>query len=187
MNKLEAIEFVKKHTQNQNLVKHMLAVGSAMKGLAEHFGQDSQKWEVAGIVHDADYEMFKDDVDKHPSLVFDWLKEEEVEEDIIDAVKAHAWRFSEIAKEPENNFEWSIYCCDELTGFIIAVTLIRPSKKIADVTTADVLKKWSKKDFAKGVLRENIELCQEKLNLSLEEFISICLKSMQEISSDLGL
>jgi predicted hydrolase (HD superfamily) len=190
MNKEEAIQFVKKHTKNKNLMKHMLAVGACMKGLAQHFGEsedNQKKWEVAGIVHDADYELLKDDGDKHPSLVFDWLEEEGVEQSIIDAVKAHAWGYSPICKEPESNMEWSIYCCDELTGFIIAVTLIRPTKKLADVEVEHILKKWPKKDFAKGVIRESIELCKDKLRIELEDFIKICLKSMKAISLELGL
>jgi len=190
MNRQQAINFVKKHTTNPNLIKHMLAVGACMRSLAIYFGKDKneqEKWEVAGIVHDADYETLKDDGDKHPSLVFDWLEEMGVEESIINAVKAHAWGFSPICKQPENHMEWSIYCCDELTGFIIAVTLIRPSKKIADVSVKDVLKKWGKKDFAKGVIRENIEICQEKLDISLEKFIEICLGALQTIADDLGL
>ncbi len=190
MNKQQAIEFSKKYTKNKNLIKHMLAVGACMRGLAIHFGEseaEQEKWEVAGIVHDADYETLKDDGDKHPSLVFGWLEEEGVEESIINAVKAHAWGFSPICKEPSNNMEGSIYCCDELTGLIIAVALVRPSRKLADVDVSSVMKKWHKKDFAAGVIRENTELCEKKMGIKLEDFIDICIKSLQSISDDLGL
>jgi uncharacterized protein len=83
--------------------------------------------------------------------------------------------------------EWSMFCADHLTGLIIAVTLVRPSRKIADVTVEDILKKWNKKDFARGTKRENIAMCEEKLGIKLNDFIEICLKSMQGIDKDLGL
>jgi predicted hydrolase (HD superfamily) len=88
---------------------------------------------------------------------------------------------------PKTPLEWAIYTSDELTGFIVAVTLIRPSKKIADVTVENVLSKWDKKDFAKGVNRNQIELCEEKLGIKLPDFIQIVLDSMKNISSELGL
>jgi predicted hydrolase (HD superfamily) len=83
--------------------------------------------------------------------------------------------------------EWSLYCCDELTGFIVAVALVRPDKKLASVTVDSVLKKWGEKAFAAGVKREQIEECEDRLGIPLKEFIEICLQAMQGISKDLGL
>ena len=80
-----------------------------------------------------------------------------------------------------------MYCCDELTGLIVAVALVRPEKKLSFVTVENVLKKWPEKSFAKGVSREQISLCEEKLGIPLNQFIEIVLKSMQGISSELGL
>jgi putative nucleotidyltransferase with HDIG domain len=188
MNKQEAIKLVNEMTVNKNLVKHMLAVGACMRALAEHFEEDGDLWEVAGIVHDADYEQFaKTDPKKHPSVIFEILGKVGADQRIVDAVKAHAWGHSELSKKPENNMEWSIYCCDELTGLITAVALTRPSKKLADVEVKSVRKKWKKKDFAAGVARENIEMCEQELGIPLDEFIGICLQAMQGISGELGL
>lgn len=180
----EAYQLVTTWTQNKNLIKHMLAVEVAMKGLAEHFKEDENLWRLIGLIHDADYDKYPTE---HPRKVIEELEKRNEDRVIIDAIKAHAWKYNGMDREPQNNLEWSIYCCDELTGLIVAVTLIRPEKKLSGVTVENVLSKWTKKDFAKGVERENIELCEEKLGIKLPDFIQIVLKSMQSISSDLGL
>ncbi|NMC36208.1 HDIG domain-containing protein [Candidatus Beckwithbacteria bacterium] len=187
MNRQEALDFVNSTTSNKNLVKHMLAVGACMKALARYFNEDEEMWEVAGIVHDGDYEMFKDTPEKHPSKIVEMLEEKGVDPKIIKASLRHGWGWKADISEPETNMEWSLYACDELTGLITAVTLVRPSKKLADVKVEDVLKKWGKKDFAKGALRENIDFCEPKLGIKREDFIAICLKAMQGISNELGL
>lgn len=188
MDKKQALDLIKSTTKNHNLIKHMLAVGACMKTLAGYFGEDKDLWEIAGIVHDADYDMFaKTDPKKHPSKVFDWLEEKKANPKIIQAVKAHAWGWRDDLPEPKTKMDWSLYCCDELTGFIIAVALVRPEKKLNLVFVENILKKWNKKDFAKGVHREQIELCQEKLGIKLEEFIRINLEAMQGVAVDLGL
>lgn len=180
----EAFSLVTTWTQNKNLIKHMLAVEAAMGGLAKHFGEDENLWKVIGLLHDADYEKYPD---KHPQVLIDELVKRNEDQKIIDAIRAHAWKYNGMDREPQNNLEWSIYCCDELTGLIVAVTLIRPEKKLSAVTVENVISKWQKKDFAKGVERENIELCEEKLGIKLNDFIQIVLTSMQSIASDLGL
>ena len=83
--------------------------------------------------------------------------------------------------------QWALYCCDELTGFIVAVTLIRPEKKLLRVATENVLSKWKEKSFAAGVHREQVELCEEKLGIPLNEFVTITLTAMQDNAEDLGL
>lgn len=180
----EAFSLVTTWTQNKNLIKHMLAVEAAMGGLAKHFGEDENLWKVIGLLHDADYEKYPD---KHPQVLIDELVKRNEGQKIIDAIRAHAWKYNGMDREPQNNLEWSIYCCDELTGLIVAVTLIRPEKKLAAVTVENVISKWQKKDFAKGVERENIELCEEKLGIKLNDFIQIVLTSMQGISNEIGL
>lgn len=184
MTRDETLQLVTSWTTNKNLIKHMLAVEATMTDLAKHFREDENLWGIVGLLHDADYEKYPNE---HPKVLLKTLEKNKEDQRIIDAVKAHAWKYNGMDREPQNKLEWSIYCCDELTGLIIAVTLIRPTKKIKDVTVDDILKKWHKKDFAKGVERENIELCEEKLGIKLNDFIDITLKSMQSISSDLGL
>ena len=183
----EALTLVTNWTENKNLVKHMLAVESAMRGLALKLQIPNDKlqiWERAGLLHDADYDKYPD---RHPLVLIEELEKRNEPIEIIDAIKAHAWGYREGLAEPKNNLEWSLYCCDELTGLITAVTLVRPEKSLSVVTVDNVLSKWKKLDFAKGVNRDQIGLCEEKLGIRLPEFIEIVLKSMQSISSDLGL
>lgn len=184
----EAFNLVTTWTENKNLVKHMIAVESAMGGLWQKLGNkdtsDESVWKIAGLLHDADYDKYPDE---HPKKIIEELENRGEPQEIIDAIKAHAWGYREGFAEPKNNLEWSLYCCDELTGLIIAVTLVRPEKSLSVVTVDNVLSKWKKLDFAKGVERKNIEMCEEKLGIKLPEFIEIVLKSMQSISKDLGL
>lgn len=184
MTRNEVLTLVTSWTQSKNLIKHMFAVEVAMGGLAKHFNEDEDLWKVIGFIHDADYEKHPD---KHPEELIKILKSKNEREEIINAIETHAWKYNGFDKEPKTKLEWSLYCCDELTGLIVAVTLIRPTKKIKDVTVEDVLKKWNKKDFAKGVDRENIKLCEEKLGIKLPDFIQIVLSSMQKIATELGL
>lgn len=184
MTRGEAYDLVTSWTSNKNLVKHMLAVEAAMEGLAKHFGEDEEKWGTLGLIHDADYEKYPD---KHPLVLIEELEKKNDDKDLISAVKSHAWGYQKDSPEPKTKMEWSLYCCDELTGFIVAVTLVRPEKKLEKVEVENILSKWNKKDFAKGVHRDQIELCEEKLGIKLNDFIKQVLSSMQRISSELGL
>ncbi len=187
----ESLNLVTSWTENKNLVKHMLAVESAMRGLAHKFQEenpndqvDEEMWGIAGLLHDADYDKYPE---KHPQIIIDELIKRNEDQSLIDAIRAHAWKYNGFETEPKTKMEWSLYCCDELTGLIIAVALVRPEKMISVVTVDNVLSKWKKLDFAKGVNRDQIGLCEEKLGIKLTDFIDIVLKSMQSISSELGL
>ncbi len=185
MNRTQTVDYVNQRTKNKNLVKHMLAVEAQMRGLAKHFGEDEDLWGLAGLVHDADYEEMKE---KHPSQeFFAELEKMGYDPKIVNAVKAHGWKFQEGLPEPQTKMEWSLYCGDELSGLIIACALVRPSKKLAEVTLESIKKKWPQKAFAAGVNREQTELCEAKLGIKLDDFIDICLKSLQNIAPQLGL
>ena len=187
MSKDEALELLHANMQSVNLRKHCYAVGAVMKALAKHFKENEEKWEIVGILHDGDYEKTKDDPEKHTILMMEWLKEKKVEDkEILEAILSHNYAHTG-NNPPKNNLEWSLYCSDELTGFIIAVTLVRPEKKLSLVTLENILGKWKEKSFAAGVKREQIEMCEEKLGIALNDFIGIALSAMQGIASDLGL
>jgi putative nucleotidyltransferase with HDIG domain len=173
--------------QNQNLRRHCYAVEAVMRGLAKHFGEDENVWGIAGLLHDADYEKTKNDPSKHVVTVVSWLKEAGIDESIIKAIQAHGWKYVSGCPEPSNNFEWSLYCCDELTGLIVAVALVRPDRKLSSVTVESVIKKWNVSSFAAGANRSQIALCEEKLGIKLEEFVRIALSAMQGIHEELGL
>jgi lysyl-tRNA synthetase class 2 len=182
-----AMKIVTDNTKNPGLIKHMIAVEVAMRAYAKHFGADQELWGVTGLLHDADYEMFKDDAKLHPSKIFDILKEHNAPQSMVDAISAHAYGWKEQCKAPETQFEWSLYGCDELTGLITACALVRPEKKLDQVELSSVMKKWKVPSFAAGVVRKNTEEAAEKLGMTLEEFITIALDAMKAEHEKLGL
>lgn len=170
--------------KNPNLVKHCLAVEAAMLAYADHFDiadPEKEKWAVAGLLHDADYEKYPD---QHPQIIVEWLKEQEADEDLINAVEAHGFEFG---VEPKTLMAKALRAVDELTGLLVAVALVRPSKKLSDVTVDSVLKKWGDKAFARGVKREDIERGASEIKVPLEKHIEIVLAAMQGTSKVLGL
>lgn len=183
----EAIELLHKNMQNQNLRRHCYAVEVVMKALAKRFNQNEEAWGIAGLLHDADYEITKDDSARHTHLVLEWLKEIEVSSDITDAILAHGWGYVAGNPMPETQMQWSLYCCDELTGLIVATALVKPDRSLSSVTLESVLKKWDEKSFAKGVNRDQIKMCETKLSIPLPEFVEIALHAMQAIAPELGL
>lgn len=183
----QAFELLKKHTKNPNLLRHGLAAEAAMRALAQHFNEDGARWGLVGLLHDGDYEETKDEPAQHTQKMAKWLESEgETDEGVISAILSHNYAHTG-QNPPKNNMEWSIYCCDELTGFIVAVTLVQPDKKLASVTVDSVLKKFPAKAFAASVNRDQISLCEEKLGIKLDKFVEIVLMAMQAISKDLGL
>lgn len=187
MTREEALQLLHSKMQSVNLRKHCYAVGATMKALAGHFGGDEAKWEIIGLLHDGDYEETKSAPEKHTVIMADWLKEAgETDPEILSAILSH--NYAHTGKNPpQNKLEWSLYTCDELTGLIVAVTLVRPEKKLSLVTVENVLSKWNQKSFAAGVDRNQIGMCEEKLGISLKDFIAMALKAMQGISEELGL
>jgi len=189
----KAIEIMTSKVSNKGLQKHCLAVGFAMKALGNHFAaEDTELWELAGILHDADWELMKDDVANHTRKTVEWIKEHSNPETqnemeiLIRTILSHNCH-NNGEPHPRNTREWSLYCCDELTGLIVATALIMPSKKLADVSADSVIKKMNSKNFAAAVDREGIRMCDEKLKIPLQEFVSIVLKGMQDGATRLGL
>ena len=179
----EAFKLVQEKIKNQNLIKHSLAVEACMKGLARNFKEDEEKWGVSGLLHDIDYEETKDDPNLHSVKGAEFLEKTGIDKEICQAVKTHNEAHGII---PETKLAKSLYCVDPLTGLIVAATLVLPSKKIKDLTVENVLNRFGEKSFARGAKREIILKCSE-INLSLEEFVKICLESMKLINNQLGL
>ncbi len=194
MIRAEALQLLHQKIQNQNLRRHCYAVESAMRALADRLGGDKETWGIAGLLHDADYEIVrqsasggKEEPNRHTHLTLEWLKPLQVEAEVKDAILAHGWGYVHGNPEPKTQMEWALYCCDELTGLIVAVTLVKPDKRLSSITVESVLNKWGSKGFAAGVDRKQIELCNEKLGIVLRDFINIVLASMQNIHDNLGL
>src|SRR3989344_1969571 len=154
MKREEALNLLHSHMQNPNLRRHCYSVEAVMRALARHFGEDEEIWGIVGLLHDGDYEETKNDPKQHTIKMNQWLKETgETNQDILNAILSHNYAHTG-QYPPKNNLEWSLYCCDELTGLIVAVTLVRPEKKLNTVTVDSVMKKWDTKAFAAGVHRE---------------------------------
>lgn len=186
MEKSKALDLLHSKMQSINLRRHCYAVGAVMKALAKHFGDDENRWEIVGLLHDGDYEFTKEDPKNHAKLMARWVRDlGEMDEELLTGIESHGWFHQ--GKLPKTKMQWSLFCCDELTGLIVAVTLVRPTKKLADVTVENVLDKWNSKSFAAGVKRADIENCEKELGIPLKDFIGITLVAMQGISSELGL
>ena len=173
-------QIVQKHLQNPNLVKHCLAVEGAMKALAKKLNGSVEVWGNLGLVHDADWEETKDDFSKHTKLTEQWLTEMgETNQELIAGLLVHNYKHTGY-REPKTPMEWALYTCDELTGLIVAVGLVR-NKDLSGVTVESVIKKFPQTAFARAIDREQIKLCETKLNIPLPEFVGIVLASMKEI------
>jgi putative nucleotidyltransferase with HDIG domain len=168
---------------DRNLRKHAYAVEAAMVAYAEMFGEDPDRWGVVGLLHDFDYERYPDRKD-HPFRGAEYLLELGYDDELVEAVLAHA---DHAGIERDTPLKLAIFAVDELTGLIVAVALVRPSRKLKDVDVESVLKKWSEKRFAAGVDREMIERGAEGLGVSLDEHIRIVLDAMKGIADELGL
>jgi predicted hydrolase (HD superfamily) len=190
----EALKFLNEKIENKNIIKHMLATEALMGGLYDFLklkgvndlGGTKEEWMMAGLLHDGDY-CEEVPVEKQGVQVTQWLKEKgyDIPENVAYTMAAH--NFSHNKLEPKSLMDWAIFCGDSLTGLIVATTLVLPSRKLADVTVENVLNRFKEKSFARGTRREDIAMCEEKLDVPLLEFIKISLKVMQEISKGLGL
>lgn len=184
MERDKALSLVEENIDASNLIKHCLAVEAVMKKLATHFDKDVKKWRLAGLLHDIDYEETKDDPEKHSIIGAKMLKDLGLDEEIVQAVKTHN---DAHGIEPQGLMGKALYCVDPLTGLIVAAALISPSKKINDIDTDFVMRRFEEKRFAEGADRDVIKKCEEYLDLELKEFIAIALEAMQKINKDLGL
>lgn len=192
----EAIKLIEEHVTNKNIVKHMFALEALMGGVydelktrgrnEEELGGTKEEWMMAGLLHDGDY-CESVPAEKQGIQITEWARERgfEIPKNVAYAMVAHNWHNT--GAEPKTLMDWTIFMGDSLTGLIVAATLVLPSRKLVDVTPQTVLNRFKEKSFAKGTRREDIAMCQEKIGLSLEEFVKISLESTQKICNELGL
>lgn len=182
----DAWDLVCEYTKNINLRRHMLAVEAGMRAYARRFGEDEDLWGLVGLIHDFDYEQFPDvATDGHPNAGAPVLRERGYEETVTRAVLSHATEVTGV--ERQTQMEHALYAVDDLTGLIVAVALVRPSKNIRDVKVKSVKKKWKDKAFAAGVHREAIEAGAASLGVDLWEHVGVVLEAMKGIAEELGL
>lgn len=186
MNREQAWAIVTEYTASESLRRHMLAVEASMRAYAQRFGEDPDLWGVVGLLHDFDYEQNPDiSVEGHPVVGSKILRERGASEEIITAILAHAEEITGV--KPQTPMQKSLVAVDELTGFIIAVVLVRPSKSLLDLNLKSIKKKWKDKAFAAPVNRAEIEHAAEALGVPLDEHITVVLDAMRAAAEPLGL
>lgn len=180
----EAMDLFLTYNKQESLLKHALAVEAALRHFAVKYDDDPEKWGIIGICHDLDYGTYP--VDQHCAMTRKLLEEADWPEDWIRGIMAHAWKvYTDV--EPIAPMEKIIYAIDELTGFIVAVTLMRPSKNLNDLEVKSVKKKWKDKTFAAKVRRDITEEGAEMLGISMDELIAETIAGMMPVAEALGL
>ena len=170
-------------TQSESLRKHALAVESCMRAYARKFGADEHLWSVVGLIHDFDYEKYPT-AQEHPFRGNEILKERGYTDEVRRAIMSHA-DYTGVTRETP--MEKALFACDELTGFITAVALVKPGKSLAEVDAKSVRKKMKDKAFARSVSRDDIMNGAKELGVDLDEHIAFCIEAMNGIASELGL
>jgi putative nucleotidyltransferase with HDIG domain len=179
----EALAIVREHVKNEGLVRHMLSVEAAMRHYAKLYGEDVETWGLAGLLHDFDWEIHPS-LEQHPQDGAPILRQRGVPEVVVEAVLSHA-NHTNVPRT--TRLQKALYACDELTGLITAVTLVRPSKAIKDVTVKSIKNKWKDKAFAAGAKREEMEDGAKELGEDLWEHAGNVLAAMQGEAVALGL
>jgi len=182
MNHSQALALVREYVNNENLVRHMLAVEAAMRFYAAKFDQDQEMWGVTGLLHDFDWEIHPT-LEQHPQQGALILQARGVPDEIIRAILSHA---DHTGVPRQTTMEKCLYACDEITGLITAVALVRPSHSLDDLTVSSVKKKWKDKAFAAGANREEIAQAAQEFGVELWEHVGNVIQAMQEIAPELG-
>ena len=183
MNRSEAFDLLTEYTKKDGLIKHALAVEAVMGEYARKFGEDEESWRIVGLLHDFDYERYPD-AKNHPFKGAEILRQKGVPEEWVQAILGHA-DYSGVKRE--SRIAKALFAVDELTGFIVAVALVRPTKKIDEVNVKSVKKKMKDRAFAASVSREDILRGADELGVLLDEHIGFVLEGMNRISDSLGL
>jgi putative nucleotidyltransferase with HDIG domain len=184
-------DLVCEYVQDSGLRRHMLAVSAAMGFYSQRLGEDQDYWEIVGLLHDFDWEIHPD-LDRHPIDGTEILRDRGWDEETIRVILSHYTEGTGVVREKPIDF--ALYACDEITGLVIATTLVRPSKRIGDVTLSSLRKKWKDRRFAAGVDRLHVISATDDFsrqcfqgNLELWDHIANVLAAMQEEAESLEL
>ena len=182
MNRETAFAIVEEYVSNENLIRHMLAVEAAMRFYAEKLEQDQELWGLTGLLHDFDWEIHPT-LEEHPLAGEPILREKGVPEEIIQAVLSHA---DHTGVPRTTLMQKGLYACDEITGLITAVALVRPTRSLDDLKVKSVKKKWKDSRFAAGANREEIAQAAEDFEVELWEHVGNVILAMRGIGAELG-
>lgn len=191
MNRNEALEIIDEYIESEGLRRHVLAVEAAMQDYAERLSEDPETWGLAGLLHDFDWEVHPT-LEDHPAKGAPILRERGVPEPVVQAVLSHNTEGTGVERQKPMDF--ALLACDEVTGLIIAASLVRPSKDVRDVKLKSVKKRWKEKAFARGVDRDHVEAATEDFSrecfggeLDLWEHVQNVLDSMKRVAPALDL
>lgn len=183
----DALALMQEYTQNENLRRHMYAVEAAMRAYARRYGEDEELWGITGLIHDFDYERWPNDAHKrdeeHPSTGVKILRERGYPEEMLEAILGHA-EYTGVARE--TRLAKALFAVDELTGFVTACALVRPTG-LNDLKVKSVKKKFKDSSFARGVNREEVTRGAEELGVEFGEHVELVIEAMREIQDQLGL
>lgn len=179
----EALELLQEYTKSESLLRHAYAVEASMRAYADKYGEDVEKWGITGLLHDFDYEKYPTP-EEHTIVGATILTERGYPDDVIYAIRAHA-DYNGLARNTP--MAKALYACDELSGFVMAVAMVRPTRDLADVEVKSVKKKLKDKAFAKGVHREDVYQGAEELEVDLDAHIAFVIGALQRVRSELGL
>jgi putative nucleotidyltransferase with HDIG domain len=178
-----ALAIVNEYVTNPALIHHMFAVEAAMRDYAERFGGDPDSWGLAGLLHDFDWEIHPT-LDEHPQDGAPILRERGVDEEVIQCILSHA---QHTGVPRDSDMRRALFACDEITGLITAVVLVRPSRSLEDLKVSSVRKKWKDARFAAGANRDEMEQGARELGVDLWEHVDRVIASMRRIAPELGL
>jgi putative nucleotidyltransferase with HDIG domain len=178
-----AFKLMTEHTQGESLRKHMLAVEAAVRGYARLWGENEEEWAVVALLHDFDYEKYPDPAD-HPFRGVEILTAQGYPEWVTRAILSHA-DYSGVPRE--SRLEHTLYACDEMSGFVTAAALVRPSKSVLDLEAPSVIKRMKDKAFARAVSRDDLRRGAEEIGLPLDQHITNVIAALRERADDLGL
>lgn len=179
----DALNLLHEYTAGESLRKHAYAVEASMRAYAAHYGEDVEKWSVTGLLHDFDYEKYPTPAE-HTIVGTRILREQGYPEDIIRAIQGHA-DYNGIQRE--TRMEKALYACDELSGFVMAVAMVRPNRRLDEVEVRSVRKKLKDKAFARGVNRDDVVRGAEEMGLDLDEHIAFVIGALTRVAPELGL
>jgi putative nucleotidyltransferase with HDIG domain len=179
----EALAILHEFTKSDSLRKHAYGVEAVMRGFADKNGEDAQKFALVGLLHDFDYEMYPNAPD-HPLKGSEILRSRNFPEEIIYAIQCHA---DYVGNERRSLMDKAIFALDELTGFIVACTLVKPSRSLSEIEPKSVRKKLKDKAFARSVHREDIYKGVEQLGTDLDELILFVARALKPVASEIGL
>jgi putative nucleotidyltransferase with HDIG domain len=183
LNREDAWKLLTTYTTSDSLLKHAMAVEASVTGYARKFGEDEQAWSVVALLHDFDYERWPTPED-HPFRGCEILREQGYPDWATRAILSHA-DYSGVARI--SLLEKTLFACDELSGFVVAASLVRPTKSILDLEAKSVLKRMKDKAFARAVKREDLRQGAEELGLTIEEHVGNVISFMRERADALGL